>query len=357
MEEPWLQLHPEFKLNGKNYSLAGLINLTEALQLEGDDDEKLLAEFVLSWLYPKDTMLVNTSGSTGRPKMVTMEKEKMIASAKATGNYFNLPAGTTALLGLSPAYIAGKMMLVRAMVLGWHLDVVIPNKKPLSQTKKSYDFTAMVPYQVQYSLNELHRVKKIIVGGAPVSLSLEEQLQDIPAMIYATYGMTETITHVAIKKLNHKTNSDGKKESYEALSGIKFSTDTRNCLIIDAPAILNESLITNDVVELISETKFNWLGRVDFVINSGGHKIHPEQVEKILAKVIENPFFITSVTDEKLGEKVVLIIEGKEDNYPEIDYIGLHPYEVPKRIFFVKELTYTPSGKINREQTKQNLIK
>ena len=205
MEEPWLLIHPDFKLNEKSFSLTDLILLAEALQLEGDKEEKEISEFLLEWLYPKNTILVNTSGSTGSPKTIVLEKEKMIASAKATGTFFDLPAGIDALQCLSVNYIAGKMMLVRAMTLGWHLDIVSPNKQPLLQTIKSYDFAAMVPMQVQHSLKELHRIKKIIVGGAPVSAVLEKQLQEVPSKVFATYGMTETITHVAIKKLNHKT--------------------------------------------------------------------------------------------------------------------------------------------------------
>ncbi len=356
MTEPWLDIHPGFRLNSKHYSLPRLINLAEALLVEGDKEDKELAGFLLDWLYPKSTLLVNTSGSTGSPKTITLEKAKMIASAKATGAYFDLPEGTKALSCLSFNYIAGKMMLVRALTLGWQLEVVFPNKKPLSQTKIDFDFAAMVPLQVMGSMKDLHRVKQIIVGGAPVSAVLEKQLRAVPAKMYATYGMTETITHVAIKKLNHRTEEEEESNVYEALPGVSFSVDERKCLVIDAPDVSSEKVVTNDVVDLLSETRFKWLGRADFVINSGGVKIHPEQVEQVLDLVIDAPFFVTSMPDETLGEKVVLVIEGNEDSFPEIDYVGLDPYEIPKEIFFVKEFSYTTTGKINRKESLKGLL-
>jgi O-succinylbenzoic acid--CoA ligase len=356
MEEPWLHIHPDFKLNGKNYSISKLINVAEAMQIEGDEEEKIMADFLLNWLYPKDTLLANTSGSTGSPKTITLSKTKMIASAKATGTYFDLPEGTKALHCLSANYIAGKMMMVRALYLGWHIDVVIPNKYPLAQTNKNYDFAAMVPLQLQNSLKELHRVKKLIVGGAAVSPSLQAEIQGLPTEIYATYAMTETITHVAIKKLNHRTDQDILDDAYEALNNVSFSIDNRSCLIINAPDVADKKVETNDVVNLISPTQFNWLGRADFVINSGGFKVHPEQVEQVLALVIDAPFFVSSLPDAALGQKVILVVEGKEAAFPEIDYVGLHPYEVPKEVYFVNEMVYTTTGKIQRDKTKERIF-
>ncbi|MEX2350657.1 MAG: AMP-binding protein [Flavobacteriaceae bacterium] len=355
MTEPWLNVHPDFTLNGKSYSLAKLINLAEALQVEGDKEDKELALFLLDWLYPKHTMLLKTSGTTGSPKTVQLDKTRMIASAKATGAYFDLPAGTKALHCLSFNYIAGKMMFVRALVLGWHIEVVLPSREPLSQTKNSFDFAAMVPLQVRESLDKLHRIKQVIVGGAPVSEVLRQQLQDVPSRMYATYGMTETITHVAIKKLNHCTHEEQEQQAYDALPDVTFSIDDRSCLVIDAPEVATEPVVTNDVVKLLSGTAFQWLGRADFVINSGGVKIHPEQVEQVLDLVIDAPFFISSLPDEDLGQKVVLVIEGREDIFPEVDYVGLQPYEIPKEIFFVNEMIYTTTGKINREATLKGL--
>lgn len=356
MEEPWLEIHPDFKLNGKSYTISNLINVAEAMQFEGDEEEKIMADFLLNWLYPKDTILANTSGSTGSPKTITLDKTKMIASAKATGEHFNLPEGTKALHCLSANYIAGKMMMVRALYLGWHIDVVIPNKFPLMQTKGSYDFVAMVPLQLQNSLKDLHRVRKLIVGGAAVSPSLQSQIQELPTEVYATYAMTETITHVAIKKLNHRSDQEVLDDAYEALPNVYFSTDDRGCLIIDAPDVANTKVMTNDVVNLISSKQFNWLGRADFVINSGGFKVHPEQVEQVLALVIDAPFFVSSLPDTKLGQKVILVVESKESAFPEIDYVGLHPYEVPKEVYFVDEMIYTTTGKIQRDKTKERMF-
>jgi O-succinylbenzoic acid--CoA ligase len=168
--------------------------------------------------------------------------------------------------------------------------------------------------------------------------------------------MTETITHIAIKKLNHKDETENNQDVYKALPGVSFALDDRNCLIITASAISKNKVVTNDVVQLFSKTSFQWLGRADFVINSAGHKVHPEQVEQVLALVIDAPFFISSLPDPSLGDKVILVIEGNEDTFPEIDYVRLHPYEKPKEIYFVKELIYTTTGKINREETKNKLF-
>lgn len=349
MKNEFLNIHPDFSLNGKHYDAASLLDLAEALHNMGDDEEKEIASFLLEWLYPKDTLLVKTSGSTGNPKTITLQKEKMIASARATGQFFDLPSKTTALHCLPLQYIAGKMMLVRAMMLGWHLDVVTPTKSPLKQTSKTYDFVAMVPYQLAHSFEELNQIKTLIVGGGEVSQELQSQLQEYNTKVYATYGMTETITHVAIKKLNHLPSLE--KKLYNALPGITFSTDTRNCLIINAPSIVDEPLTTNDVVHCISKTEFEWLGRFDNIINSGGVKINPEVLEQRLQKHINVPFFIASLPDTKLSEKIVLCIENHQQDLPKNTFDNWDTYEIPKDIYTLPKFVYTKTGKLQRKKT------
>lgn len=327
-------IHPEFRLNGQSLSEIDISDF----------------DFLAEWLSEQEHLAVTTSGSTGTPKTIFLDKQKMIASARATISYFDLPEKSTALLCLSSDYIAGKMMWVRALVAGWHLDVGEVSSYPLSRKRKNYDFAAMVPLQVENSLENLDLIQKLIIGGAAVSPILERKLQNTSCQCFSTYGMTETITHIAVKKLNHLKSE---KSAFEALPGVRFETDARNCLIIDAPAISEEKVGTNDVVELLSETRFHWLGRADFVINSGGIKIHPEAVERKLFSQIPNPFFIASLPDDLLGEKVVLLVENPT-KIP-IDFSVLDKYEIPKQVFFLPKFFYTPNGKLQRQETLSQL--
>lgn len=278
----------------------------------------------------------------------------MINSAKATGTYLELPEGIAALLCLPADYIAGKMMLVRAMVLGWNLHVVAPEKDALSQYDNDYDFVAMVPYQVLHSLEALYKVKKLIIGGGAVSEKLEEALQSLPTEAYSTYGMTETISHIAMRRLNGTERS----KAYHALPNVTFAEDERGCLVIQAPQISEEKVVTNDTIELLSPTSFIWLGRYDNVINTGGVKIHPEVVEDKLRTVIDFPFLIASEKEEALGEQVILILENTESvkipNYTEA-FQKLSKFERPKKIYTLSQFPYTETGKIKRGDVLQIL--
>ena len=187
-------------------------------------------------------------GSTGTPKTIQLEKEKMINSARATGSYFKVGQGTSALLCLSADYIAGMMMLTRAMVLGWDLHVVAPEKDALVQYDNPYDFVAMVPYQVLHSIASLDKVKKLIIGGGPVSTELEDALQNVSTEAFATYGMTETISHIAVRRLN----GPGRSTRFSALPNVELALDDRDCLVIHAPEVSDNKVVTNDIVDLQS---------------------------------------------------------------------------------------------------------
>ena len=341
-------LHHSFKLNGLQYeSSDDLCSMAYNLSKQGEKFEKSIGKFILNWLNGDDSIEVETSGSTGDSKKIKICKEHMVNSARATGNYFNQGKETAALLCLSANYIAGKMMLVRAMVLGWDLHIVAPSKDALTEYDNDYDFVAMVPYQLYHAIPDLKKVKKLIVGGGPVSKELAEMLHDIPTEIYATYGMTETISHIAARKIN----GVGRTDIYEALPNVKLSTDARGCLAIDAPGIAEKVIITNDIIDLISPFQFRWLGRYDNVINSGGYKIHPEVVEGKLASFIKLPFIIASEKDEELGERVILIIENNQKN-PLPNYSNalksLGSYERPKKIYTVSKFPFTETDKIKR---------
>ncbi|MDR6300909.1 O-succinylbenzoic acid--CoA ligase [Mesonia maritima] len=354
-----LKIHPSFQLNKIQADAFDLVEIAKKFQEQGEPFEQEIGDFLIDWLKPEPHIFVKTSGSTGTPKEISIEKQHMVNSALATGKFFKLPEETTALLCLPVSYIAGKMMLVRAMVLGWHIDCVQPKSNPLDLLYKRYDFCAMTPFQLDNSLARLHLIKKLIVGGGAVSVHLKKLVQGINTKIYETYGMTETVTHIAARKVNSKKNKKKKGPiPFKVLANISVSVDKRNCLVIKAPQISNGTIVTNDVVELLSYKKFILKGRYDNVINSGGIKIHPEQVEKKLQKIILQRFFITSLPDDALGEKVILFIEAafSEEALAEVKALvenlkTLDKYEQPKKIYFVEKFEETHTGKINRINT------
>ena len=334
-------IHPDFKLNGKSFSYLELLSEALYLKENGQVFEKKNGKFLLEWLNNESFVFVQTSGSTGKPKQIVLDKKAMMASAKATGTFFNLQPKSTALLCLSTDYIAGKMMLVRAITLGLHLDAVEPNSNPLEN--KKYDFVAMVPMQVANSLEQLHLVETLLIGGTKVSYQLAENILKTNCQAYESYGMTETISHIAIKPI-------GAKE-FTVLPNVSISLDDRNCLVIEALELSTEKIITNDIVEILNETQFILKGRIDNVINSGGVKIFPEVIEEKLAKFISARFFIASLPDEKLGEKVILVLEGKPFEVDNTIFSDLSKYQIPKEVVFIDKFIETETNKINRKKT------
>jgi len=338
--------HTSFQINGKIFSNSEeLIKYSQSISKE-------INQFLREWFSTDSHILVMTSGSTGNPKNIHLRKDFMINSALATGCYFQLGENTKALCCLPIKFIAGKMMLVRALTLGWDLDVIESTANPLQEITKEYDFSAMVPLQLRNSISKIDQIKTLIVGGGVVSRELKKAIQTIDTNCYATYGMTETITHIAVKKLNKFSQSELESESvYKTLPDVTISKDKRSCLVIRAPKISNENIITNDVIELISKSEFNWKGRLDHVINSGGVKLHPEEIEQKLSNTIYSRFFVAGILDEILGEKCILVIEG--ENYPitKKHFSKLSRFEIPKAIFFIPKFIETGSGKIQRLKT------
>ena len=322
-------------------------------------------EFIQEWLNDSLTIKAHTSGTTGTPKEIFLQKEKMIASAKHTGHFFELKKNDKALLCLSPKYIAGKMMIVRAFVLGLVLKMVEPNGNPLAHVTGEIDFAAMIPLQVfnsvqnEKELTIFRRIKKTIIGGGVVSQTLHNFLQTESNQCYATYGMTETITHIAVKKLNGKDASD----TYQTLQNVEIEKDKRGCLVIDAPDVADGKVVTNDLIALISENQFRWLGRYDNVVNSGGVKIIPEEVERVLGQYLKQRFFVTGLLDGKLGERLVLIIEGEKfsegekKEFYEFMNQQLPIYSIPKEVLFIEKFEETDSGKVKRKVTMEQFIK
>ena len=337
------KVHNSFKLNGFHLNREDLCRVAYSFIKEGEDFEIPVGDFLLDWFDPKSFIEMETSGSTGLPKKVKVDKQAMVNSALASGDFFELFPGNTALHCLPVKYVAGKMMLVRALILGLDLDFVAPSSHPLVNNEKKYDFVAMVPLQAQNSLKELVNVKKLIVGGAKINANLEKSLMQLPTQVFETFGMTETISHIAAKRVGEK--------AFTVLPNVTISYDENNCLVLHAPRISDEVIITNDLVELVDENKFIFLGRRDNMINSGGVKLIPELIEFILASKISPRFFIHSKEDAILGEKVILIIEGEKFELNSTVFDDLDKYQKPKEIYFVPKFKETGNGKIIRKET------
>ncbi|MDO5608992.1 MAG: AMP-binding protein [Capnocytophaga sp.] len=352
-------VHNEFQINDFPINYDRLLTLAGTYVKDGDPYMQSIGNFLFDWLDERDYIEATTSGSTGLPKVIRLKKQHMVNSALATGNYLELSPGNTALLCLPADFIAGKMMLIRAIVLGLHLEIIPPSSMPLALTNSDFDFAAMIPLQASKSYYDLGRIRKLILGGASIDDDLEEKLQSVSTKIYASYGMTETISHIAMRKVNHSATHE---KSYKALPGVTFSQDENHCLIIDAPAIADHQIVTNDVVNLISATEFEWLGRHDNVINSGGFKVFPESVERKLGKHLKHQYFITHEADEELGNKAVLYVEADETDYPNLLNI-LHKdkemlrYEIPRTVYFVPKFVFTDSHKIKRKATVKQYTK
>lgn len=335
-------VHNLFKLNGFHLNRNDLCRVAYSFIKEGEEFEKSVGDFILDWFDNKSYIEINTSGTTGTPKLIRVDKQAMVNSAIATGDFFDLKPGDKALHCLPTKFIAGKMMFVRSFILGLDIDFVAPSSHPMLHNDSQYDFVAMVPLQAQNSLSELKNVKKMIVGGVKMGKTLEKGLSKLKTKVYETYGMTETITHIAAKKIG--------ENAFSILPNIKISQDDRNCLVIDALKISEESIVTNDLVELVGDNQFVFLGRIDNVINSGGIKLIPEKIEDKLSDKINSRFFVTGKEDAVLGEKLVLVIEGEPQTLDESIFEDLDKYEKPKEVFYIAKFSETESGKIKRKE-------
>lgn len=330
-------------------------------------DEFQALHFCYEWLNGTSTFTIHTSGSTGLPKSIPITRNQMSQSALLTGKALHLQAGDTALVNLNTRYIGGMMMLVRGLVLGLKLWIIPPSLVPLQELPSDlhFDFLSFVPMQLQAVLEKmpdhistLNKAKAILLGGAPVSEGLEQQLQEIEAPIYQTYGMTETLSHIALRRIN----GTEKKDYYSTLPGVEITTDERDCLVIRTPFTGSQPIVTNDVVQLLSPATFNWLGRIDNVINSGGIKVQAEKIERITEQVlldnqINRRFFIGSLPHAQLGETVTLFIEGNALSIDK-EALVLHRistltsrFEKPTSIVYFPAFLETPSGKIDKPQT------
>jgi len=341
-------VHSHFKLNGFHMDRDNLCRVAYTFIKEGEDFEKPVGSFLLDWFDHHDYIEMQTSGTTGEPKTVRVSKQAMVHSALATGDFFDLKPGDRVLHCLPVKYVAGKMMLIRAMILGLDVEFVAPNSKPMKRAEGTFEFAAMVPMQAKNSLPELHRIKKLIIGGARINHQLENELKKQKTQVFETFGMTETITHIAAREIH--------ENYFRVLPHVTITYDDRNCLVIHAPHIIKEeTIITNDLVELIDENHFRFLGRIDNVINSGGIKIIPEVIESKLSPAIDARFFVIGKEDNELGEKVVLVVEGEKQELNESIFSDLDKYQKPKETIFVSNFIENENGKVLRKDTLKSV--
>lgn len=335
------------------------INL-KSLFPQTEFEEKVIS-FLENWYSETKTVSVQTSGSTGTPKVFEIEKEKMRSSAQMTCDFLNLRKGDSALVCLPVEYISGKMMIVRSIERKLQLFITSPSINPLADLDHEIDFCAMSPLQVENSLDKIHFIKNLIIGGAQVSESLKTKIhsqiscgiQHPAPSVYETYGMSETLSHIGLKQIY--PNSE---EYFSVFEGVQINVDERGCLTIFAPKLNTEILQTNDLVELKSSRQFKFLGRIDNVINSGGLKIFPEQLESILKKQLPNEVVFLGVKDETYGQKLILAIKGDETeelnsqlkrllNEIQTSFSKNH---LPKEIHFMTNFPRLGNGKLNRKE-------
>lgn len=331
------EIHPSFELRYDGSPISD-----DRLQSLFPDVHTFLEE----WRNDDPNIKLKTSGSTGAPKQLSVSKQVMWHSAGATMAALGLQEGINACCALSASYIAGKMMCVRAMRGGWKLHLFDPSSDVLDKISTSFDFAAFVPMQVAGRVDKLNSIDVIILGGAPVDTTLKEQLRSVTTRVYETFGMTELVSHIALKQLTPELHN-----YFSALPGVSFDVDPENRLQILAREWGHSSIQTNDIVELVDSTHFKWKGRADFVINSGGVKLHPEQIEPVLESVIGRKVYVKPANDDVLGQKLIAVVEGELNDPPTKDELqrnGLSAYECPKEWHTTEAFPLTPTGKIDR---------
>ena len=359
-------------LNGKKFYYEEIANYSFRNSIPLNGFEVATLEFCHNWLNGIQEIAINTSGSTGAPKIIHLTRQQMEASARYTLSALNLQKDDTSLVCLNTEYIGGIMMLVRGLVGNLHLTIIEPISNPFNylppNAPEHFAFGSFVPLQLQAILTEspnkknlLDQMKGILVGGAPVSTGLLTQIQNIEAPVYHTYGMTETSSHIALKRLN----GPAPDPYFQVAPNIQVSQDKRGCLSIIGEVTNNKLVVTNDLVNLISKHEFEWLGRIDNTINSGGVKIQAEKVEVALAQVLleqnlNRRSFITTLPDTRLGQRILAIIEGEpfpeqvQDSLRKAIEKLLTKYEIPKVFKYIPEFCTTGSGKIDKQATLQS---
>lgn len=344
----------QFTINGQSFNQTDVLALAREQLIVAPEWESSHWKCILEWFSDDDQMWAKTSGTTGEPKPIALSKKAMMASAKATASYLYLPKNASVLLALPSAYIGGKMMIVRALVNGWQLHWIAPSARLNAPAGVAIDLVALTPHQVESTLinnpSFFDNIRTCLVGGAAVSETLREKLETLHTLFYATYGMTETTSHIALQLLN----GPKAEHHFQTLPDVEVTLDNRGCLVVHAPLLAPHALVTNDAAELLSNQTFRIRGRIDHVINSGGLKIHPVEVEKKLAQHLKVAFYIGSEASEKWGRQVVLHLESEplqiadEKQLLNECRLLVLPQEMPKRVHYHTTLPRTETGKLIR---------
>jgi len=344
-------------MEGQRFSASEVSSeLKKGSAKKGSDFHLELFRFLEDWFDPSEEMIVHSSGSTGKPKPMVVKKKFMMQSACITCDFFGLESNDRILLCMSLNFIAGKMMVVRALVAGLDLYLMDPSGNPLKDTDVSFRFASMVPMQIFNSLQnpvEAERLREIgvlLIGGGVIDAALENALNDFPNAVYASYGMAETLSHIALRRVNGLNAS----LNFTPLPSVNLSLSEDSALIIDAPLVCEKRIFTNDVAEIKPDGSFRILGRKDNVIVTGGLKVQAETLEATLSTFIHVPFAISSLPDAKFGEIIVLVVEQPINEFGLINM--LPSFQVPKKILVVKSIPRTESGKIDRSALKAILL-
>lgn len=358
-------------VEGRLYSVADFNDGRQPEFASRSSFHRELGDFLADWFNAKTSLIVQTSGSTGRPRSLLVLKERLWNSAGLTCQFLGLQAGQSALLCLPLRYIAGKMLVVRALRARLNLKLVEPDGHPLRAVEATPYVASFTPQQIfntlgsEQEMERLKAIRQILIGGGAVSGRLAEQLRSFPGAVYSTYGLTETLSHIALCRLSGPEASD----RYRPLPGVRLALSSGGTLVIEAPAVAEGLIATNDLATLAVDGSFKILGRMDNVINTGGFKVRVEELEETLAAVIPVPFAVTAAPDEKFGEAIVLVLAenggsryrpggsslaelGRRAVIQLVESGKISAFQVPRRIVLVSELPLTETGKLARAKIR-----
>jgi O-succinylbenzoic acid--CoA ligase len=357
-------------LNGRSFRYAEIQQYPFHSHTDVNGYEAKILDFCRQWLNGTLEFGLRTSGSTGTPQLIQMRRRQFEASARRTCEYLGLGPGDRELVCLNCEFVGGLMMLVRGLDQNMHLTIVEPHADPLALVppEATFDFASFVPLQLRTLLDHGHaphldQMKAILVGGATVDSSLEKAIQQLQVPVYHTYGMTETASHIALRRINGPDASP----YYRVLPGIHVAQDERGCLTVRADVTDDQLITTNDQVRLLDPHTFEWLGRADFVINSGGVKVQAEKVEQVLEVALaelglpSRRTFVAGQPDPRLGEQVTAFLEGEplpDEESQRLQHLlaeRLDRYESPRRFIYVPQFQTTATGKIDRLTTVRSL--
>ena len=358
--------HPETRIELEDITI-GRDNLNDLHVIHSNDNWKeVFLRFIEIWTSDNKSITFHSSGTTGSKKSIAFTREHLTRTALLSIRFFGLTAGDRVLLPLAPEYIASRMMLIRAMIAGLNVKVVKATSNPLmNMPDTTFDFALFVPLQIKEmitnstTIHKVNAIRKIIIGGAPIPEETQGILVNMKNDVYETFGMTETASHIALRKLS----GTDLLPYFTTMEGITVSNDEQGRLVVHAPMLSPDNLVTNDCAEVIDDKTFRWLGRYDHLINSGGFKINPELLEEKLEHALKMEIMVAGIPDENLGERLVMVMKGSPDEPFAVGHIRsvlrkiLHPYEIPKEFYIHSPFKKNPNGKLLRREMVEDIRK